>query len=95
MVPSPKLSFIANGKNLTGVCLDPCSTIRFGSLGRLSLSPQEWDSSAIFIGMVHSGSPSLHIALDESSNEDGATSSTWRSSGSLGTSLRVQHVDTD
>jgi hypothetical protein len=52
MVPSPKLSFIANGNHLTGVGLAPGSTIHFGSLEftaehlvRLSLSPQEWDLS--------------------------------------------------
>jgi hypothetical protein len=56
------------------------TTIRFGSLeftvdclARLSLSPQEWDSSVVFIGIVHSGSPSLHTSLEESSDEDGAT----------------------
>jgi hypothetical protein len=45
MVPSLKLSFIANGDNSTGVGLDPGHTIHFGSLEfttdrliRLSLS---------------------------------------------------------
>jgi hypothetical protein len=47
MVPSPKLSFIANGNNLIDVGLTPGSTIHFGSLeftadrlGRLSLPPR-------------------------------------------------------
>jgi hypothetical protein len=81
MVPSLKLSFVANGNHLTGVGFAPRSTIYFGSLefpadclGHLSLSPLERDSSAVFIGMVHNGSPSLHTALEESSDEDGATS---------------------
>jgi hypothetical protein len=46
MVPSPKLSFIANGNNPTDVGLTPCSTIHFGNLeftgdrlSHLSLSP--------------------------------------------------------
>jgi hypothetical protein len=46
MVPSLKVSFIANGNHLTSVGLAPGSTIRFSSmkftadrLGRLSLSP--------------------------------------------------------
>jgi hypothetical protein len=48
MVPSPKLSFVANGNNPTGVGLAPGSTIHFSGmeftadrLGRLSLFPQE------------------------------------------------------
>jgi hypothetical protein len=91
MVPSPKLSFVANGNNPTGVSLAPGSTIHFDSLeftadrlGRLSLSPKEWDSCAIFVGMVHIGSPSLRTTLDESSNEDGATSGIEETSGSPG-----------
>jgi hypothetical protein len=90
MVPSPKLSFIANGNNLTGIGLTLGSTNRFGSmeftacLGHQSLSPYEWDSSAIFIGMVNSGSPSLHTALEESFGKDGATSGVRGSSGSPG-----------
>jgi hypothetical protein len=54
MVPSPKLSLIANGNNPTGIDLAPGSTICFGSLkfttdrlGRLSPPPlKDWDSSA-------------------------------------------------
>jgi hypothetical protein len=34
--------------------------------------------------MVHKGSPSLHTALEESSNEDGTTSGAGGSSGSPG-----------
>jgi hypothetical protein len=78
MVPSPKHSFIANGNNPIGIGLTMGSSIRFDSveftpdhLGHLSLSPHEWDSSAMFIGMVHNGSSSLHTALEESSDEDG------------------------
>jgi hypothetical protein len=89
MIPSPKLSFVANINNPTGASLAPGSTIHFGSLeftvdrlSRLSLSPQEGDSSAIFIGMVHSGTPSLHTTLEETSDEDGATSGARGSSGS-------------
>jgi hypothetical protein len=60
MVDSPILSFVANGNNLTGVGHAPGETICFGGLeftanrlGCLSLSPQESDLGAIFIGMVH------------------------------------------
>jgi hypothetical protein len=89
MVPSPKLSFIANGNNPTNSGLTPGSTIQFGSvefsadrLGHLSLSPQEGNSSAIIVGMVHSGTPSLHTTLKETSDEDVAASGVRGSSGS-------------
>jgi hypothetical protein len=56
MVTSLKLSLVVNGNNLTGIGLTPSKTIHFGSLefivdrlGRLSLSPYEGDSSAIFV----------------------------------------------
>jgi hypothetical protein len=88
MVPSLKLSFVANGHNPTSIGLAPGSTICFSSLEftadhleRLSLSSQEWDSSATFVGMVHSRLPYPRTALKESSNEDGATSGTRGSSG--------------
>jgi hypothetical protein len=48
MVTSPKLSFVANDNNPTGVSLA--------------------------LGMVHSGSPSSHTTLEDSSDEGGATS---------------------
>jgi hypothetical protein len=38
--------------------------------------------ASYIIGMVHDGSPSLHTALEESSDEDGAASSIGGSSGS-------------
>jgi hypothetical protein len=89
MIPSPKLFFLANINNLTGVGLAPGSTIHFGSLeftvdclGHLSLSPQEGDSSAIFVGTVNSRMPSLHTTLKETFDEDSSASSTDGSSGS-------------
>jgi hypothetical protein len=82
MVPSPKLSFIANDSNPTSVGLALDSTIHFGGLefiadcfGHPSLFPQVRDSSAMFVGMVNSGPPSRCTPLEESSGEDGATSS--------------------
>jgi hypothetical protein len=89
MVYSPKLSFVANGSNLTGVGLALGKTICFYSLeftidhlGRLSLSPEEGDSGALFVGILHSGSPSLHTALEDSFDEGGAASGEEGSSGS-------------
>jgi hypothetical protein len=49
-------------------------TNRFDSL---SLSPEGNDSGAVFVGIVHSGSPSLHTILKESVNKDDTTSSGW------------------
>jgi hypothetical protein len=78
MVYLPKLTFIANRNNPTDVGLTPGETISFGSLeltidcfGRLSLSPERDDSGALFIGMMHSMSPSLHTVHEESSSEGG------------------------
>jgi hypothetical protein len=89
LVPSLKLSFIANGNHPIGVSLTPGSAICFGSLefttdhlSHLSFSPQEWDSSVVFVGMVHNGSPSLHTTLKESSDEYGAALGAWESFGS-------------
>jgi hypothetical protein len=91
IVYSLKLSFIANGNNLTIVGLTPGETIRFGSLeftidclGHQSLSSEESDSVAIFVGMVHNGPLSLHTTLKDSSSEGGATSCAGGSSKSPG-----------
>jgi hypothetical protein len=91
LVTSPKLSFIANNNNPTGVSIALGTTIHFGSLeftvdclGRLSLSPDERDSSAIFIGIVHTRLPSSHTALEYSSDEVCTPSSTEGRSRSPG-----------
>jgi hypothetical protein len=90
MVTSPKLPFIANDDNPTGVGLALGETIHFDGLefnvnrlGRLSLSPYEGDSSAIFIWMVHIRSPSLHTDLEDSSDEGGIASGTGGAMGPL------------
>jgi hypothetical protein len=89
MVYSPKLNFVANGNNLTGIGLTPGETICFGSLefttghfGNLSLSPEENDPGVIFLGMVHNGSLSLHTVLKESYDKGDATSHRGVSSSS-------------
>jgi hypothetical protein len=81
MVTSPKLSFIANSNKPTSVSLTMGKTIHFGlleitvdRLGRLSLSLKERGSSTIFVGMVNTGSPSSHTALEDSTDEGDATS---------------------
>jgi hypothetical protein len=88
MIP-PKLSFITNSNNPSDIGLALSSTIHFGSLefisncfGHLSLSTQERDSDAIFVGMICGGSPSSRTAVEEFSSEDGTTFSTGRSSRS-------------
>jgi hypothetical protein len=62
-----------------GLTLD--ETICFESLvfitdrfGNLSLSPEGNDSGIILVRMVHSGSPSLHTILEDSSDEGDPTS---------------------
>jgi hypothetical protein len=41
--------------------------------GDQSLSPKGNDSCVIFVGMVHSGLSSLHMVLEESTDEDNTT----------------------
>jgi hypothetical protein len=89
MLPSPKLLFITTNNNPTNVGLALGSTIHFDSLefianrfGHLSFSLERWDSGAMFVGMVHSGSPSQRTPLEESSNENGSTSGAGGSLGS-------------
>jgi hypothetical protein len=89
MVYSLKPFFVANDINPTSVGLALGETIYFGNLeftadrfGRLSLSPKEDDSSAVFIGMLNSGSPSWHTAFEDSSDEGGTTLGGEGSSGS-------------
>jgi hypothetical protein len=89
MLPSPKLLFITNNNNPTNVGLALGSTIHFVSLefianrfDHLSFSLERWDSGAMFIGMVHSRSPSQRTPLEESSNENGSTSGAGGSLGS-------------
>jgi hypothetical protein len=77
LVYSPKpseLSFIANGSNPTSVGLAPGETICFSSLKFTPTSPKEGDSGALFVGMVHNGSPSLHTALEDSFDESDTSS---------------------
>jgi hypothetical protein len=81
MVHTLKFTIIANGNNLTSVGFMPGETIYFGSMeftadlfGNLSLSPKGNDSGVVFIGIVHSGSPSLHTILEESSDKGDTTS---------------------
>jgi hypothetical protein len=91
MVYSLNLTFIANRNNSTGIDLAPGETIYFGSLeftadcfGRMSLSPEGDDPGAIFIGMMHNGSPSLHTVLEESFVRGSMTSDERGSSRSPG-----------
>jgi hypothetical protein len=85
---SPKLTFVANGNNPIGVGYAPDETVCFGSLefttdhfGNMSLSPEGEYLGAIFVEMVHSGSPSLHTILEGCSDEGDAVSGGGDSSG--------------
>jgi hypothetical protein len=82
MVHSPKPTVVTDSNRLIDVGFTLGKTIRFSSLdfitncfGTLSLSPEGNDSDAMFVGMVHSGSPSLHTVLEESANEGNIASS--------------------
>jgi hypothetical protein len=91
MLYSPKLTFVANRNILTGVGLTLGETTCFDNLelitdrfGHLSLSPEEDDSGAVFIGMVHNESPSLRTILKECFDECDAASGERGSSKSPG-----------
>jgi hypothetical protein len=91
MLYSPKLTFVANHNNLAGVGLTLGETTCFDNLeltadrfGHLSLSSEEDDSGAVFIGMVQNVSPSLRTILKESFDEGDAASGERGSSKSPG-----------
>jgi hypothetical protein len=77
-----KTPIATDSSKLTGVKLAWGKTIHFRNLefitdpfDNLSLSTEGNDSGAIFVGMAHSGSPSLHAILEESTGEDDLASS--------------------
>jgi hypothetical protein len=89
-VCSLKLTFVANGNNLTDVGLAPGETIWFGNLeftahrlSNLSLSPEGNDSGTVFVGIMNNGSPSVHTIHEESFDEGGMASGRGGSSGLL------------
>jgi hypothetical protein len=76
-----ELVIITNNNNITDAEFAWCKTIRFRSLefiadrfDNLSFSPKGNDSSTAFVGMVYSGSPSLHAILEESAGKDNSAS---------------------
>jgi hypothetical protein len=86
MVHSPKLAIVTDGKYQTNISFTLGKTIHFGSLEfiadhlyNMSLSPEGNDSGVVFVGMTHSGSPSLHTILEDSVDEVDITSSGGRS----------------
>jgi hypothetical protein len=77
MVHSPNPTIITDTNNQTGIKFALGETINFGSMefiadrfGNMSLFPKENDSVVIFVGMVHSRSPSPYTILEESIGED-------------------------
>jgi hypothetical protein len=88
MVYSLKPTIITEGDNVTGFEFTQGKTICFrimefiiDSFNNLSVSPEVNASYDIFVGMVQSGLPSLHVILEESTGEDESTSSEGGSSG--------------
>jgi hypothetical protein len=82
MVHSLRLTIITDDNHQADVGFTLGETSHFGSLKfiadrfcNLSLSPEGNDSGAAFIGMAHSGSPSLHTIFKESTDQDDTTSS--------------------
>jgi hypothetical protein len=88
MVHLSKPAIVTDSNNMTGVRISGGEIIRFGTLEfitdhfrGLNFSPEGNDSGIVFMGMVHSGSPSLYAIVDESASEDNSASSDWGSSG--------------
>jgi hypothetical protein len=76
MVHSSTLTITTDGEHLTCGGFSLGKTVHSGSLefivdcfGNLSFSPKGSDSSTVFLGMVHSGSPSLGTILEGSKDE--------------------------
>jgi hypothetical protein len=72
MVHSPKLTAIIDDghQNSLGktICFESLEFIA-DRVGSLSLSTEGNDSGAVFVGMTHSRSPSLHTILEDSTHE--------------------------
>jgi hypothetical protein len=82
MIHSSTLAITTNSEHLTYSVFSLGETIHFGSFefiancfSSLSLSPKGNDSGAVFMGMTHSGSPSLHTILEDSTDKFYMTSS--------------------
>jgi hypothetical protein len=87
MVHLSMLTITTNGEHLTGGGFSLDEIIQLGSLefiidhfDNLSLSREGSDSDAVFMGMAHNRSPSLHTILEESASEDDSASSEGGSS---------------
>jgi hypothetical protein len=78
----PKPAVVTDGNNLIGIEFTWGKTILFGSLefianhfNNLSFSPEGNDLGTVFMGMVHSRSPSLDTIFEDSTSEDDLASS--------------------
>jgi hypothetical protein len=88
VVHSLKLVIITDSEDLTDISFTHGETIHFGSLefianhfSNLSLFDEGKASGAMFVGMAHNGSPSLHTILEDSADEGDTTSSGGGSTG--------------
>jgi hypothetical protein len=76
MVHSPKHTVIADSQHQTSIGFTHGETIHFGNVefitdhfGSLILSDKGNDLGAVFVGMAHSGSPSLRTILEDSAGK--------------------------
>jgi hypothetical protein len=81
MVHLLKPTVTTSGSNILGIELAWGETIRSRNLefiadrfNNLSLFPEGSDSGAVFVGMAHNESPSLHVILEDSTSEDDSIS---------------------
>jgi hypothetical protein len=101
MVHLPKLIVITNDEHQTGVGFALGEIIHFGSpefiadrVDILSLSAKGSDSGVIFMGIAHSGLPSLHTILEDSANKFDTTASWGGGEPRLPHLSKTQHGDT-